>query len=152
MNCLVCRNWVHKQCSGIKTSLRNCKDFICKTCSTTTDAGIFPSIFCYCYSVEKVNLQLSFKTQSSIFYHFNNSYSIASVKVLFLILYPLEKHFKERYIFSVFYSGSAFSSNLMGFELKHLYSLSQTTMGAFWVSLTRINSTHKTQSSKQKRW
>ena len=34
--CLNCRNWVHKRCSGIKTSLRNCENFICKTCSTTT--------------------------------------------------------------------------------------------------------------------
>ena len=34
--CLSCRNWVHTRCSGMKTSLRNCKDFICKTCSTTT--------------------------------------------------------------------------------------------------------------------
>ena len=35
--CLSCRNGVHKRCSGIKTSLRNCgEDFICKTCSTTT--------------------------------------------------------------------------------------------------------------------
>ena len=29
---LTCRNWVHKQCSGIKTGLRNCEDFICKAC------------------------------------------------------------------------------------------------------------------------
>ena len=29
--CLSCGNWVHKLCSGIKTSLRNCEDFICKT-------------------------------------------------------------------------------------------------------------------------
>ena len=36
--CLSCQNWVHKRCSGIKTSLRNCEDFICKTCSTTTGA------------------------------------------------------------------------------------------------------------------
>ena len=34
--CLSCWNWVHKWCSGIKTSLRNCEEFICKTCSTTT--------------------------------------------------------------------------------------------------------------------
>ena len=36
--CLSCRNWRHKWCSGIKTRLRNCKDFICKPCSTTTGA------------------------------------------------------------------------------------------------------------------
>ena len=35
---LSCQNWVHKQCAGVKTSLRNCKCFICKTCSTTTGA------------------------------------------------------------------------------------------------------------------
>ena len=34
--CLSCWNWVHKWCSGIKTSLRNCEHFTCKTCSTTT--------------------------------------------------------------------------------------------------------------------
>ena len=36
--CLSCRNWVHKWCSGIKTCLRNCEDFICKTCSSTIGA------------------------------------------------------------------------------------------------------------------
>ena len=36
--CLNCRNWVHTRCSGIKTKLRNCEDFICKICSTTTGA------------------------------------------------------------------------------------------------------------------
>ena len=44
----------------------------------------------------------SFKTDSSIFYHFTNLYSIVIVEVLFLIHYPLEKHFKEGYNFSVF--------------------------------------------------
>ena len=34
-NPLGCQIWVHKPCSGIKTSLRNCEDFICETCSTT---------------------------------------------------------------------------------------------------------------------
>ena len=58
---------------------------------------------------------LSFKTQSSIFYHFTNSYFMAIVKVLFLINYPLEKQFKKGYIFSGFYSRIAFSSNLVGF-------------------------------------
>ena len=29
-------NWVHKLCSGITASLRNCEDFICNTYSTTT--------------------------------------------------------------------------------------------------------------------
>ena len=37
--CPSCRNWAHKPCSGIKTSLRNYEDFICKTCSTTTGAA-----------------------------------------------------------------------------------------------------------------
>ena len=36
--CLSCPYWIHKRCCGIKTSLRNCKDFICKTCSATTGA------------------------------------------------------------------------------------------------------------------
>ena len=38
-NLLSCQNWIYKQCSGIKTSLRNCEDFISKTCSTTTGAA-----------------------------------------------------------------------------------------------------------------
>ena len=51
---------------------------------------IFRSIFYYRDSVVI--------GQSSIFYHFNNLYLIAIVKVLFLI-HPLEKDFKEGYIF-----------------------------------------------------
>ena len=49
----------------------------------------FPSISYYCYSVVKAQSSMSFKTQSSIFYRFNNLYSIAIVKVLFLIHYSL---------------------------------------------------------------
>ena len=108
---------------------------------------IFPSIFYYCYTVV-----LSFKTHSSIFYHFTNLYSIAIVEVLFLIHYPLEKHFKEGYNFSVFYSRSVFSSNLAGLESQIFYSLSWVIMGAFGVSLTKINRNYKTQSSNQKWW
>ena len=73
-------------------------------------------------------------------------------RVLFLIHYPLEKHFKEGYIFSVFYSRSAFSSNPAGFELQNFYNLSRATMWELSVSLTKISSDHKTQSSKQKQW
>ena len=64
--------------------------------------------------------------------------------------YPLEKHFKEWYIFSVFYSRSAFSSNLAGLESQHFYSLSRAAMRVFQLSLTKINSNHKTQSPKKK--
>ena len=64
------------------------------------------------------------KTQSSIFNNFNNSYFVAIVTVLLLIDYPIEKHFKEGYIFSVFSSGSAFFSNLAGFESQKFYRLS----------------------------
>ena len=69
--------------------------------------------------MEKLNLQSSFKTQTFIFYYFNNSYPIAIVKVLFLIHYSQEKPFTEGYIFSVFYSESAFSSKPAGFESKN---------------------------------
>ena len=68
--------------------------------------------------------KLSSKTQSSIIYHFTNSYFIGIVEVLFLITYPLEKDFKEEYVFSAFYSRSVFSSNLAGFKLQNFYSLS----------------------------
>ena len=93
---------------------------------------------------------MSFKTQSSIFYHFSNSYSIAIVDVLLLIHYPLEKYFKEVYISSVFYSGSGFSDNLVSFGVKNFYGLFWTTMEEVWVSLIKIISTYKTQSSRQK--
>ena len=36
--CLSCKKWVLKQCSDIKKCLRNCKDFICKICSTVAEA------------------------------------------------------------------------------------------------------------------
>ena len=36
--CLICKKWVHKRCSGIRESLRNCKNFICKTCTTVAEA------------------------------------------------------------------------------------------------------------------
>ena len=29
---------VHKRCSGIRESLRNCQDFMCKSCSTVAEA------------------------------------------------------------------------------------------------------------------
>ena len=49
-------------------------------------------------------------------YYFTNSYFIAVVIVLFLIHYPLQKHFKEGYIFSVF------------LESQNFYGLSWATM------------------------
>ena len=109
-----------------------------------TSAGIFQSIFYFRYSVVK--------TQSSIFYHLDNSYFISIVTVLYLIHYPLEKHFKKGYIFSVFSSGIAFSSNLVGFESQKFYRLSWATMGVLQVSLTKVNSNYKTETSKQKQW
>ena len=35
----VLKKWLHKWCSGIQESLRNCNDFIFKTCSTVAEAG-----------------------------------------------------------------------------------------------------------------
>ena len=35
--CLSCKKWVYKRRSGIRKSLRECEDFICKTCSTFVD-------------------------------------------------------------------------------------------------------------------
>ena len=53
--CLNCRNWVHKRCSGIKTSLRNCENFICKTCSTTTRVvDPFPN----CITIDRGELEI----------------------------------------------------------------------------------------------
>ena len=129
---------------------------------TSLKCSDFIFVFIYCIQIiqmpplfggkNSLNLQLSFNFQSSIFYHFNNSYFTAIVKVLFLIHHPLTKHSKARYILYVLYNGSVFSSNLAGFGLKNFYSISWATMRALWVSLTNINSTHKTQSSKEKWW
>ena len=61
--------------------------------------GIFLGVIYYSYSVVNTHLRLSFKTQSSIIYNFTNSYFIAIVKVLFLIHYPLQMHFKGGFVF-----------------------------------------------------
>ena len=54
--CLSCRNWVHKRCSGIKASLGNCEDFICKTCSTTTGAvNPFPT----CITIDRDEFKIA---------------------------------------------------------------------------------------------
>ena len=57
--CLSCYKWVHKQCSGRRKCFRNCKDFICKTCSTvkevddpmckTVDGDGFETVSEFCY-------------------------------------------------------------------------------------------------------
>ena len=69
----------------------------------SSNPKILPSIF-YChYSVVKT--QSSFEFQNSIIhpFHLNCSYFIVIVKILFLTHYLLEKHFKEGYIFNVFF-------------------------------------------------
>ena len=85
---------------------------------------IFPNIFYCCYLVVKTHSSIEF--QNSIFYlfYFNNSHFIAVLKVIFLMRYPLEKHFKEEYISSVHYPGSTFSSNLASLKPLNFYSLS----------------------------
>ena len=73
--------------------------------------------------------------------HFSNSYFTAIVEVLlFLIHSPLEKHFKEGY-----YSGSVFSSNIVGLLRKIFTAFYGLPLGALWVPLTKINNNHKTQ-------
>ena len=66
-------------------------------------SGIFPSTSYYRYLVVKMRCSIEF--QNSIFhlFHFNTFHFIAVVEVLFLIHFPLQKHFKG-YIFSVFHS------------------------------------------------
>ena len=80
-------------------------------------AGIFPNFFYYRYLVVKTQSSIEF--QKSILYLF------------FLLPYPLEKHFKEVYIFSVFYSGSGFSNNLASFEVKFFTAFSERPWGHF---------------------
>ena len=54
--CLSCRNWVHKRCSRIKATLRNCKDFVCKNCLTTAGADdLFPT----CIATKKDNFKIA---------------------------------------------------------------------------------------------
>ena len=98
--------------------------------------------------------QSSVEFQNSIFhsFYFNDSYFITVIEVLFLMHYPLQKHFKKGYIFSVFSLGSVFLSSPSGFKSQNFYSLSWATRESLWVSLTKINRNHKTRSSKQKRW
>ena len=53
--CLSCWNWVHKQCCGINTNLRNCEDFICKTCLTTPGAvDPFPT----CITIDRNEIEI----------------------------------------------------------------------------------------------
>ena len=35
--CESCKKWIHKRCSGIKGSLRNCEDFVCNACIAVED-------------------------------------------------------------------------------------------------------------------
>ena len=112
--------------------------------------GFFRAFFTTIIWCQKFNLQLSFQTQSSIFYHFNNPYIFhCNCRALFLIHYQLEKHFKEGYIFSVFYHRGALSSNPAYFKLQNFHNLSWATMGG-GEGETKIHSNHKTQSAKQK--
>ena len=62
-------------------------------------SGIFPSTFYCCYLVMKTQSLIEFQNSVFHLFHFSNSYFIAVVKVLFLMCYPLKKHFKETYTF-----------------------------------------------------
>ena len=123
-----------------------------KYSSTNPNTWIFPTTFHLRYSVVKTQSSIEF--QNSFFhpFNFNNSNFNAIVEVLFLIHYPHRQTLERWYIFSVFYSESTFSSNLPGFKSQSFYSLSRVTMETLWVTLTKINSNHKTQSSMQARW
>ena len=73
------------------------------------------------------------------------------LSVLFLIHYKPEKHFKEGYIFSVFSSGNALSSNLAGFESQKFQNFLSDCEGALSaITVTKVNSNYKTEPSKHK--
>ena len=57
--CLRWQNLVHKWYSSIKTSLRNCEDFVCKTCSTTTGA-VDPSLTCVTINRDEIEIVSEF--------------------------------------------------------------------------------------------
>ena len=109
-----------------------------------TSTGIFLSIFYHHYSVGKTKSSSKFRNSILYFLSFQLLIFHCNCWVLFLIHYPLEKHFQEGYIFSVCYSRCGFSSNLAGFEKQNFHSLSWVTMEVLWVSLANI----KSQSSK----
>ena len=50
---------MHKWYSSIKTSLRNCEDFVCKTCSTTTGA-VDPSLTCVTINRDEIEIVSEF--------------------------------------------------------------------------------------------
>ena len=111
---------------------------------------IFPSIFYYHYLVVKTQFLIEFRNwiqQILSFYQFifhcNCQSSISNT------LYTRKTLQKRIYIscFCFFYSRSEFFSNLAGFEFLQFFL---GYYGVLWVSLTSINSNHKTQSSKQK--
>ena len=77
----------------------------------------------------KLNLQLIFETQSSIFYHFTNSYFIAIVEFRFLIQYQLKKHFKRNYI-QYFLLRKCFLQQSSRFLIAKLLPSSQLHYGA----------------------
>ena len=79
-------------------------------------------IFGYCYLVVKLN------PPSLIISITHISLQLLQFYILNILYYPIEKHFKEGYIFSVFSSGSAFLSNVAGFESQKFYRLSSETM------------------------
>ena len=66
--CLRCRNCVQKWCSGIKTSLRNCEDFIFKTCSTTTRA-VDPFLACIAIDRDEFEIVSEFYYLSNVTGH-----------------------------------------------------------------------------------
>ena len=104
----------------------------------------------YRYSAVETQSSIRVKTQSYIFCNFSNSYVIAIVKVLFPMDYPPGKPFKKVYIFSIFYSGSAFFRNLAGFESKRFCRFSG---GAFFFLsgfLSQTLTTHRTAGEGRK--
>ena len=74
--------------------------------------GFFQAFFCCSYSVVKTQSSIEF--QNLIFhpFHFNDSHFIAIIKVLFLINYVLQKHFKKGYTLS----GIRWGHHVMGFD------------------------------------
>ena len=100
---------------------------------------IFPSIFILplCGSKNSIFNWVSKFNPSS-----TNSYFIAIVKVLFLTHYLLEKHFKEGYIFSVFFWNHKILHPLLGhyghctkmnFSIKDFFSKCDQIRSVLWI-------------------
>ena len=113
-------------------------------------AGIFLNIFYYRYLVVKTQSSIEF--QKSILYLLSFQYFILHFNCHCSIPTTLStrKTLQRSLYFQCFLLWKWVFQQSSKFRGEIFYSLFWTTMGALWVSLIKINSTYKTQTSRQK--